>query len=147
MQMAEVTGHRTNAQIVEFILNIQEKTILDAAEAMPADNYNFAPTRGEFKGVRTFGQELVHIAADNFSLGAGILGEKPPVNVGDGESGDTSLHTKAELIPYLKQSFAYMHRAAAAIDDANAPIPTPAISPWPAGTATRLGVAIEDEVH
>src|SRR5579864_8073718 len=120
MQMAEVTGHRTNAQIVEFILNIQEKTILDAAEAMPAKNYNFAPTRGEFKGVRTFGQELVHIAADNFSLGAGILGQKPPVNVGDGESGDMSLHTKAEIIPYLKQSFAYMHRAAAVIDDANA---------------------------
>jgi hypothetical protein len=40
-----------------------------------------------------------------------------------------------------------MHRAAAAIDDANSPIPTPKISPWPEGTATRLGVAIEDCVH
>lgn len=146
-QSIEASGHRTNAQIIEFILNVQEKAVLAAAEAMPAEKYGFAPTRGEFKGVRTFAQQLVHIAGDNYSLGAGILGEKPPVNVGDGESGDTSLRTKAEILPYLKNSFAYMHRAAAAIDDANAPIPTPAISPWPAGTATRLGVAIEDEVH
>jgi len=40
-----------------------------------------------------------------------------------------------------------MHRAAASIDDTNHPIPTPDISPWPAGTATRIGVAIEDCVH
>jgi hypothetical protein len=41
----------------------------------------------------------------------------------------------------------FMHRAAASIDDANRPIQTPEISPWPDGTATRLGVAIEDCVH
>ena len=40
-----------------------------------------------------------------------------------------------------------VHRAADVIDDANVPIPTPGISPWPKGTATRLGVAIEDCVH
>jgi uncharacterized damage-inducible protein DinB len=57
------------------------------------------------------------------------------------------VRTKPQIIAYLKDSFAYMHRAAAAIDDAKAPIPTPAISPWPDGTATRLGVAIEDCVH
>jgi hypothetical protein len=146
-QTMDAAGRRSNAQIIEFILNWQETRVMALAEAMPAEKYGFAPTRGEFKGVRTFAQQLVHIAADNYSLGAGILGEKPPANVGDGENGDTSLRTKAEILPYLKQSFAYMHRAAAAIDDANAPIPTPAISPWPEGTATRLGVAIEDIVH
>lgn len=147
VQSADPAGHRTNTQIIDFILNWQETRVMALAEAMPAEKYSFAPTDGEFKGVRTFAQQLVHIAADNYSLGSGILREKPPVNVGDGESGDTSLRTKAEILPYLKQSFAYMHRAAAAIDDANAPIPTPAISPWPAGTATRLGVAAEDTVH
>jgi hypothetical protein len=63
------------------------------------------------------------------------------------EGGSDAVRTKAEIIAYLKASFAYMHHAAAAIDDAKRPIPTPEISPWPVGTATRLGVAIEDCVH
>jgi hypothetical protein len=57
------------------------------------------------------------------------------------------LHGKPEILAYLKESFAYMRRAAALVDQANAVIPTPSISPWPKGTATRLGVAIEDCVH
>ena len=114
---------------------------------MPAAKYSFAPTAGAFKGVRTFGEELKHIAADNYMLGAGILGEKPPVDVGTGESGSNAVHTKDEIIAYLKDSFVYMRRAAAAMDDSNTAIPTPDISPWPAGTATRLGIAVEDCVH
>ncbi len=140
-------ANRTNAQIVDFILNVQEKAVVDVAETMPAEKYEFAPTGGEFKGVRTFAEQLKHIAADNYLLGAGILGEKPPGDVTNDERGSSSVHTKAEIVAYLKESFAYMHRAAAAIDDAKTPIPTPAISPWPDGTATRLGVAIEDCVH
>ncbi|HET7441223.1 MAG TPA: DinB family protein, partial [Terriglobales bacterium] len=140
-------SHRSNTQIIDFILNLQEKSVVEVAEVMPAEKYNFAPTGGEFKGVRTFGEQLKHIAADNYLLGAGILGEKPPVDVGNKESGATSLHAKPEIMAYLKDSFAYMHRAAAAIDDAKSAVPTPEISPWPAGTATRLGLAIEDCVH
>lgn len=139
--------NRTNTQIIDFILNVQEKAVLDVAEAMPAEKYDFAPSSGEFKGVRTFAEQLKHIAADNYLLGAGILGEKPPGDVTNDERGSTSVQTKPEIISYLKQSFVYMHHAATAIDDAKTPISTPAISPWPDGTATRLGVAIEDCVH
>lgn len=138
---------RTNPQILDFLLNFQEKRIMEVAEAMPAEKYDFAPTAGEFKGVRTFAEQLKHIAADNYLLGAGILGENPPGDVNDDERGSISVKTKPQIIAYVKGSFAYMLRAANAIDDANAPIPTPHISPWPAGTATRLGVAIEDCVH
>jgi hypothetical protein len=146
-QTADAAARRTNTQIIDFILEFQERRVVDVAKAMPAAKYSFAPTCGEFKGVRTFAEQLKHIAADNYMLGAGILGEKPPVNVATGENGPTALHAKAEIIAYVQASFAYMHRAAAAIDDAKAPIPTPGISPWPEGTATRLGVAIEDCVH
>lgn len=97
--------------------------------------------------MRTFAEQLKHIAADNYLLGAAILGEKPVRDVGTNEGGASSVQTKAEIVAYLGDSFAYMHRAAAAIDDAKLPIPTPGISPWPKGTATRLGVAIEDCVH
>lgn len=139
--------NRTNTQILSFILDFQQKRIIDVAEAMPAEKYEFVPRAGEFKGVRTFAEQLKHIAADNYLLGAGILGENPPGDVNDDERGSASVKTKPQIIAYLKSSFAYMHRATAAIDDAKSPIPTPRISPWPEGTATRLGVAIEDCVH
>ena len=139
--------HRSNTQIIDFILDFQEKQLVDVAEAMPAKKYGFAPSGGQFNGVRTFAEQLKHIASDNYLLGAGILEEKPPRDPGLKERGANSVQTKAEIIAYLKDSFAYMHRAAAAIDDAKRPIRTPNISPWPEGTATRLGVAIEDCLH
>lgn len=146
-QAGDLPAHRTNTQIVEFILSYQERQLIELAEAMPAEKYEFAPKNGEFKGVRTFAAQLRHIAADNYLLGAGILGEEPPVDVGRNESGSMKVRAKAEIIAYLKDSFVYMHRAAAAIDDTNTPISTPWVSPWPKGTATRLGLAIEDCVH
>lgn len=140
-------AHRSNTQILNFILTYQEQRVLELAGAMPAEKYSFVPTRGAFHGVRNFGQQLKHVAADNYLLGAGILGEKALADVGAGENGSSAVHGKAQIIAYLKASFAYMRRAIEAIDDANAPIPTPPISPWPYGTATRLGVAIEDCLH
>lgn len=46
------------------------------AEAMPADKYSFAPSHGEFKGVRTFGQQVSHVAAVIYAVSASVLGEK-----------------------------------------------------------------------
>jgi hypothetical protein len=146
-QTSTAEVHRNNTQILDFILDFQEKRLVDVAEAMPAQNYAFVPSGGVFKGVRSFAEQLKHIAADNYLLGAGILGEKSPRDVGTDEGGARAVQTKAEIIAHVKDSFAYMRRAAAAIDDAKSPIPTPPISPWPEGTATRLGVAIEDCVH
>jgi hypothetical protein len=146
-QSAEVRVRQSNAQVVDFIIGLQENRVMTLAEAMPAGKYSFAPQGDGFKGVRTFAEELKHIAADNYLLGAGILGTKPPAETGEGESGSSAVHTKSEILVYLKNSFEYMRRAAAAVDSANDPIPTPEISPWPAGKATRLGVAIEDCVH
>ena len=143
----EPPPQRSTAQVVDFILSIQEHRVLELAGVVPANKYSFAPRGDGFAGVRTFAEQLRHIAADNYLLGAGILGEKPPVDTGTGESGPPSVHTKTEIIDYLRGSFEYMHRAAASIDDANLVIPTPQISPWPNGTATRLGVALEECVH
>ena len=134
-QTSNVEAHRTNTQIIDFILDFQAKRVVDIAEAMPEDKYSFAPSGGEFSGVRTFAEQLKHMAADNYLLGACILGEKPPRDVGTNERGASSVQTKAEIVAYLKDSFTYMHRTAAAIDDAKNPIPTPDISPWPDGTA------------
>jgi len=45
---------------------------------MPEDKYNFAPKDGKFEGVRTFSQQMTHIAAINYLVSAGALGEKNP---------------------------------------------------------------------
>jgi hypothetical protein len=144
---AEAQAHRTSAQVVDYILSIEERRVVEMAEAFPESRYSFAPRHEGFVGVRTVAEELRHIAADNYLLGAGMLGERPPVDTGTGESGSSHVHTKQEIIDYLKGSFVYMHRAVAAIDDANEVIPTPPIALWPRGTATRLGLAVEDCVH
>jgi len=86
---------------------------LAAAEAMPEDKFDFAPTQGEFKGVKTFAQQVKHVAATNFLLGGLLMGEKPPVAVGnlEMEMGPDTLKTKAEILKFAKESFDYVHKA------------------------------------
>src|SRR5438270_4795015 len=72
------TDHFAAAQVLEERVSAAEKEIVPAAEAMPENKYSFAPTEGEFKGVRTFGEQVKHLAAANYQLGARILGEAPP---------------------------------------------------------------------
>src|SRR6266436_7709076 len=96
-----------------------EGQFVPLAEAMPEDKYDFAPTNGEFKGVRTFGQMVKHVAVTNQLLAAAMLGEKPPVTGDEAENGPAAIKTKAEIVQYLKDSFANLHKAAAAINEAN----------------------------
>jgi DinB superfamily len=90
-----------------------------AAEAMPADKFDWAPTQGEFKGVKTFAQQVKHVAAVNFVFGAIILGEKPQVDMANIEMGPDNLKTKAEIVNYLKDSFAYARKAIQSITAQN----------------------------
>lgn len=99
------------AKILDSQLTSAEKEIVSLAEAMPADKYNFAPTNGEFKGVRTFGQQVSHIATVIYEVSASVLGEKSPVDAGKNENGSASLKTKDEIVKYLKDAFAYAHKA------------------------------------
>ena len=50
------------AKVFDRQLTSTEKEVVSLVEAMPADKFSFAPTNGEFKGVRTFAQEAKHIA-------------------------------------------------------------------------------------
>ncbi len=112
---------------------------ISAAEAMPEDKYDWAPTQGEFKEARTFAQQIKHVAAVNYFVGDTILGEKPPVEVGDPEKGPASLKTKAEIMAYLKGSFDYARKAVQSITAKNG---TKSLkSPFGQGTTTPLGMA------
>ena len=100
------------------IKSVESETV-SLAEAMPADKYNFAPTTGEFKNARTFSQQMSHIAAVVYMVSAAALGEKNPSEAGSGENGPASLKDKAAVVKYLKDSFAYAHKAANAVTVAN----------------------------
>jgi hypothetical protein len=130
--------HLSMAQVLDSAAGIMEKEFVPAAEAMPEDKYSFAPTSGEFKGVRTFAQQVKHVAAVNYVLGAAILQEKPPAEVG-GESGPEAVATKADIVKYLKASFEYAHKAIGTINEKN--YLEPVKSPFGEGSMTRLLIA------
>jgi uncharacterized damage-inducible protein DinB len=115
-----------------------EKEFVDAADAMPEDKYTFAPTNGDFKGVRNFSEQVKHVATTNYMIFAAMLGEKAPVDVSQ-ENGPANVKTKAEIMKYLRDSFAYGHKAIAATNEKNLvePIPNPFGGKNP---VTRLGM-------
>ena len=95
-----------------------EQELVPAADAMPEEKYGFARSIGKFEDVRTFAEQIKHLAAANYILASAVLGEKPPQGE-HAESAPDSLKSKAEIMEYLKGSFAYLHRAAAAINEEN----------------------------
>ncbi len=131
---------------LQVLAKLTEKVIVSAADAMPADKYGFAPTDGEFKGVRTFGQMVKHLSATNYILAAAALGEEPPADAGD-ELGPEAVRTKAEILNYLNGSFAYLDKAIEAIGQKTAPVKSSPISPLKSAEATRLSLAVESLVH
>ena len=133
------TERRTIQQVLDRAVKNVEQEFVPAAEAMPEDKYSFAPTSGEFKGVRTFAQQVKHVAASNYEFGAAILGEKTPTEVGKDENGPDSVKSKAEILKYLNDSFAYVHKAIASVDEQN--VVEAIKSPFGEGTVTRLGMA------
>ena len=99
------------AKVFDAQLSSVEGEVVSLAEAMPAEKYNFAPKEGEFKGVRTFAHQVTHIAAVNFMVAAALLGEPNPVDTGTDENGPANLKSKAEIVDFLKRSYAYTHKA------------------------------------
>jgi DinB superfamily len=135
---------RTVTQVLDHAVTSTEHEFVPAAEAMPEDKFGFAPSNGEFKGVRTFAQQIKHVAAVNYELGAAILEEKPPVDIGD-ESGPASLTTKADILKYLKDSFTYVHKAVQTINETN--LIGTVKSPFGEARVTRLGLAMSVSAH
>src|SRR6266513_4712636 len=61
----------TIGSAIDREISIVEKELIDAAEAMPEGKFDFSPEKlnlpgSDYKGVRTFGQQLKHVAASNY---------------------------------------------------------------------------------
>jgi uncharacterized damage-inducible protein DinB len=113
----------TIASTVEREISAIERQIVEAAEAMPEDKFNFSPESlnipgGEYKGVRTFAVQVKHVATSNYFIWSPLTGDKLPESLKDG-NGPENLKTKADIIEFLKDSFALGHKAAATLTTQN----------------------------
>jgi len=126
-------------------LSMVEQELVPLAEAMPADKYSFAPTHGEFKGVRTFGQQVGHIGAVMYMVSAAVLGEKVPSEAGEGENGPATLKTKDDLVKYVKGAIAYSHKAMKSLTASN--LTDMVSSPFGDHKVTRLSMATTPVWH
>jgi hypothetical protein len=134
----------TIAASVDREVSILEREFVSAAEAMPDDKFNFAPANLNIAGtkdVRTFAQQVKHVANTNFQLWAPVTGEKPAYDLSN-DDGPDSIKTKADIIKFLKDSFEAGHRAAKSLTPENsAETVTTFFGPTPRIFATTFGVA------
>jgi hypothetical protein len=106
-----------------------ENNVLSLAEAMPADKYDFAPSKdifkagspAEFATVHTFAQQVSHICGLPYRVYA-PFGVKPDTEV-DPKTFD-SLKSKDDIIKALKASFDYQNKVIAAFTPENVMTPT-----------------------
>ena len=116
-----------------------EREFVGLADAMPADRWSFAPRDGQdgaFKNVRTFAQQVKHVACGNFAFFSEIDRKTPPADCETG--GPNPAKSKAELMLYLRESFAYGTEVLSRLTSATALESTD--GPY-GGHNTRLGVA------
>lgn len=121
--ITEAPAPATATSIVNTEITVIERQLLDAAEAMPPDRFDFSPERlslpgSDYKGVRTFAQQLKHVAASNYVLWSRLTGDTAADKFNDGKGPD-AVRSKADIIGFLKDSFALGHHAAAMLTPAD----------------------------
>jgi uncharacterized damage-inducible protein DinB len=124
------------AQTVAQYFTMVEHQFVSLADAMPADRWSFAPKDGEFKGVRTFAEQVKHVACANFAFFNQVEKKAPPADCETG--GPSPARTKAELMQYLRESFAYASQVMRRLTPANA---MDRVEGRYGGPTTRLGIS------
>src|SRR5713226_505875 len=113
----------TIASAVDREISGIEKQMLEVVAAMPEEKFNFSPESlsipgADYKGVRTFALQARHVAASNYFLWSSVTGDKIPDDY-KGGNGPEAFKTKAEILKFLKDSFARGHKAAATLTAQN----------------------------
>jgi hypothetical protein len=125
------------SESVAGTMQFAEGNLLGLAEAMPEDKYSFIPTKGKFEGVRSFGEQIKHVACAQFAFFNEFEGRKPPDDCERG--GHDPARTKSELLKYLKDSFDYGNRVLATLTAQDA---LDRIDGRYAGPNTKLGISV-----
>src|SRR5438105_7444313 len=130
------------AESVSGTLQFAEGNFVGLAEAMPEDKYSFVPAGGKFDGVRSFGEQVKHVACAQFAFFNEFEGKKPPEDCEKG--GRDPAKSKAELIKYLKDSFDYSNRVLATLTANNA---LERVEGRYAGLNTKIGISVDPVWH
>lgn len=142
---ADLSRHETPATALMRTFSFQEYDVRSAAEAMPEDKWDFRPIAGAFKDqkpeygpaeMRTFREQVKHVACSNLGFSAELDGIKPPM--GCDKDGPSQAHTRKELLTYLRDSFDALNKSLGAISVKN--MFDPIEGPY-GGPNTRLGLA------
>jgi DinB superfamily len=142
---AELSRDETLAKAIMRTFEFQEYEVRSAAEAMPEDQWDFRPASGMFKNekpeygpaeIRTFREQVKHVACANFAFAAELDGAKPPM--GCDKDGPSPAHSRAEILTYLRDSFVALKKSLNAITVKN--MSDPMSGPY-ATPNTRLGLA------
>ena len=129
------TQPKTVGGSVARVFGVIHQSFVALAEAMPEEHYGFRPSDGEFSNVRTFSEQVKHVACSNFAFFDEIEGKEPPAHCESG--GPSSAQSKAELLAYLRDSFDYGERVIRETTEANSL--DAAGGPY-GGASTRLGI-------
>jgi len=103
--------------VTGFLRNLytgNKNSVLRVAERMPEEFYGLRP--GTQEEVRTFGQQVAHVATFNFLWCSQAKGEANP---NAGRDLEKSLKSKAEIIKAVTDAFAYCDSSYAALTDAS----------------------------
>ena len=142
---AELSRTETPAKAIMRTFSFQEYDVRSAAEAMPESKWDFRPITGAFKNekpeygpaeVRSFTEQVKHVACANFAFSAELDGIKPPDACDKG--GPSLANTRKELLTYLRDSFTALSKSLNAITAKN--MFDPIEGPY-GGPNTRLGLA------
>jgi DinB superfamily len=141
----EMSAKETVASALVRNFEFEEYEFRSAAEAMPADKYSYRPKAGDYgdvypgygpKELRTFAEQVKHVACANFGFAAELDGKTPPPACDTG--GPNPAKTRDELLVYLRDSFKAVKASLHAIAQKN--MFDPIEGPY-AGPNTRLGLA------
>jgi hypothetical protein len=118
-QVKKTTPPTSVVEVFDRSVDGPERATLAMGEKMPESGYSFVPTQGEFKGARTFAQLVKHIAVANYQMGAALLREKVPIETGLHDNGPDSVRSKADVVKFLRESFVYLHKGIATVNEHN----------------------------
>ena len=134
--IAQTDGtQKSSAAVIEpsksfdAMLSLFEKEFMGAAKTMPAEKYGFAPSAAIFvqsqktdylspdnKGVRTFAEEVKHVAQANYFFASSLSGMKPDVDV----KAIADMKDKEQIVAAAQGSFDFSHKAMATLTAQNA---------------------------
>lgn len=133
-------------QLLDDWVTNTEKQLLPAADAMPENKYSFVPTSGQFNGVRTFAEQIKHLAANNYRMAAFMLNQ-PATQDQESEQGPESIKSKAQIMDYLQGSFVALHKSVATINSQNVDEPLPIMAKRSPAHQTRVQLTIDAIAH